>query len=416
MLRDRSIIAELVRELEDDNQESRQLIAQRLAEQQFPAEDAYQYALDAAQCLNSQSDFDFNYWLHLFYQNAMDEARSPSSNGSPSIVLSQHEAKDIPKAAMSLRGAHNVYNFGGKIAQIGKHPELETDVIRLFNKDQTRLLLSEQAKYYRLLKSGHKPTTVPDYIVSFAHNNAADLPIPTLAGLALGPQYLGDGEILNRQGYDPRSRLYLADTFSMDFMPMDEAVAIIEYVIQNFCFKSKADKAAFVAMLLVSVSRHAIKGPVPLLAIQGNMAGCGKTKLFNIMSIMATGSEMKAQPCPEDGAEFKKVITSLMMKQPWAMLLDNMKNGSTLDSDALDALATADYWQDRILGGNDMCEAVVKMLTCITGNNIKWGGDSHRRVQLCTLETDLEKPHERNDFAEADLIDFVKRNRNRSRD
>jgi hypothetical protein len=91
------------------------------------------------------------------------------------------------------------------------------------------------------------------------------------------------------------------------------------------------------------------------------------------------------------------------------VLFDNLdgKFGNAV----LDAALTAISWKDRVLGGNRIVEVPLHMTWYATGNNVAIAGDTSRRVCHIRLESPEERPEERRDFRQPDLLSWVRGDR-----
>jgi hypothetical protein len=87
------------------------------------------------------------------------------------------------------------------------------------------------------------------------------------------------------------------------------------------------------------------------------------------------------------------------------VLFDNLdgKFGNAV----LDAALTATSWTDRILGINRMAKCPLYVSWFATGNNVAIAADTARRICHVRLESDRERPEQRQDFKHADLLGYI---------
>ncbi len=71
--------------------------------------------------------------------------------------------------------------------------------------------------------------------------------------------------------------------------------------------------------------------------------------------------------------EWRKRVTSVLREAPAIVVLDNVT--TTLDSGALAALLTSEFWSDRILGSSRLVTFPNRTLWIVTGNNISMSGE-----------------------------------------
>jgi len=184
--------------------------------------------------------------------------------------------------------------------------------------------------------------------------------------------------------------------------------------VEDFPFPNQEHKATWLAALLTALARPAIDGPCPLFLFDANCAGAGKSRLCDIISILATGRVMARGAYPDDNVEMEKVILSIAMAGDRFVLFDNVPTGGAIGGPALDRALTGRTWKGRPLGRTEWTPELP--LDCVffaTGNNLGLRGDALRRVVPCRLETQEDRPEERTGFKIPDLLEHVKENRGR---
>src|SRR5262249_40524391 len=95
-----------------------------------------------------------------------------------------------------------------------------------------------------------------------------------------------------------------------------------------------------------------------------------------------------------------------------AVHFDNLGEGCSYGGSALDSALTSTVTEDRLLGLSRESGAVpIRPTWFLSGNNLAPKGDAYRRWLPCSLQTDLENPHERSDLEIADLRQHAAQNR-----
>ena len=242
-----------------------------------------------------------------------------------------------------------------------------------------------------------------------------------LEGILESPCVLSGGRILTQPGYDPDSGLcYLP---AIDFPQMnlrankDDAMAAAKrllWLVKDFPFRAKSDKAIWLASVLSATSRHAFCGPVPMFVFDADTPASGKGLLCDVTALIATGREMARVAWPASDEEIRKIITAVAIAAYQFILFDNIGHFSTLGGPRLDAALTAVIWQGRILGTTEMSgEFPLSTLFFGTGNHISFtpGCDTQRRVVKSRLRSRLENPEGRDDFEIKNLSAHVKSHR-----
>jgi hypothetical protein len=241
-----------------------------------------------------------------------------------------------------------------------------------------------------------------------------------LEGIVDNPMMRLDGSILDTPGYDEASGLLYEPRCTIAPLPspifkedVDEACEALAEVVADFPFLMPEHRAAWFAAVLTPFVRFAIDGPAPLFAIDANIRGCGKGLLCETISLIATGRRMTVTAAPHDDCnEFRKRITSIALAADQLVLLDNIKE--SIGCPSLDAVLTCVFWEDRLLGRNEMTRRIPMRTTWFcTGNNIEFEGDLSRRVCHIRLQSPEECPEEKQGFRHPRLIDWIRQERSR---
>jgi putative DNA primase/helicase len=217
-----------------------------------------------------------------------------------------------------------------------------------------------------------------------------------LAGVITTPTLRPDGSLLTAPGYDAVTRLLLVDPPAMptvaDRPTRDEALralAELQDLLHGFPFVNDASRSVALSCLITPVVRGAL--PVaPLHAVRAPTAGSGKSFLIDVASAIATG-----QLCPvisagasEEEAE-KRLGAAVLTGQP-IVSIDNL-NGD-LSGDALCQFIERPVVEIRPLGRSELIRIESRATIFATGNNLSPRGDVVRRVLLCSLDANLERP------------------------
>jgi hypothetical protein len=263
------------------------------------------------------------------------------------------------------------------------------------------------------IKAVPPPRWLVDGIYTAGHYGAAVRPIE---GIVTAPTIRADGSVLQRPGWDAATGLlYRA---SMTFAPIPDqptredaaaASAKLLEVVTDFPFFEDADRSAWLAMLLSMIGRPAITGQVPLFALTANVRGAGKSLLVDAASIIAYGHTAARMTFADSDEEMRKRITAVAIEAAPAALLDNVDR--QLGGAALDAVLTADRWKDRELGFSRTVDLPMRTVWAATGNNLAYRSDIARRVLPILLDSPLEHPESRADFAHKDLLGWVRAHR-----
>jgi hypothetical protein len=258
-----------------------------------------------------------------------------------------------------------------------------------------------------------QPTTPPGAMVEAILDRGYYPGVRVLRGVVTVPTLRMDGSVLQVPGYDDVTQLVYQpnDQYPVlgDTATRNQAVEDIEHIrtiVGDFCFESDADFSAWFAMVLTMTCRHLIDGCVPLFAVNANVRGAGKSLLADVANIIAYGRPSARKVYTDDDNEMRKAITSVLLEGIPSVLLDNVDR--SFGGASLDAVLTSRTYSDRVLGANRTTgELPADTIWTLTGNNVSYVGDMVRRVLPLRLMSQHERPEDRTDFAQRDLLSYV---------
>lgn len=345
----------------------------------------------------------------------LNEAIQQSSNPDlPGIILTGAQLRDSVSAAITalVRWNHPATLFVrmGRVVRL-VHTEREVPQVEDMPLAAMRVMLSQSANYFTANRDGKlRGVTVPRDVTEGVLN-LGEWPFPPLLGVMECPQLRPDGSILHQPGYDALTRIIYAPLpdLSVGDVPstptaedVRRAVDTLIEPFSEFPFKSDADKANYLGLLLTPIMRTAIDGPIPLALITATTPGTGKGILARAVIRITTGHDATFATWPEDETERRKFITSALRTGNEFVVWDNVSG--TMQSDVLSQCLTVEVWQDRLLGGNTQIELPNRSIWIATGNNLSINGDLSRRCYRIALDAQLPRPWERSGFTHPDLI------------
>jgi hypothetical protein len=233
--------------------------------------------------------------------------------------------------------------------------------------------------------------------------------IPHLKGLAACPFMRADGVVVSTPGYDPVSGVFLVAS-GIQWQPVPEnptpedvaeAVVRLHDLVADFPFGSPANRSAWLASLLTVAARPAIDGPAPMLVVDANRRGTGKSKLGRLTGIVTAGGQPKELTWTADEKEMDNLLVSLLRGGSYLGVFDNLIGN--VRNPVLERFLTCDYFSSRKFFGQDLITLPNRTTLVITGNNLTIRGDLGRRIIRCRLETTLEAPETRDGFRHADI-------------
>jgi hypothetical protein len=241
--------------------------------------------------------------------------------------------------------------------------------------------------------------------------------IRPLDAIVTYPVMRRDGTLLTSSGYDAQTRTLAEIQIGVDVpeAPTHDdaraALAALTELVCDFPFASPAHRSAWIAGVLTVAARPAIDGPTPMLLLDANARGAGKTLLADLISIVATGDDAPRRTAPVTSEEWRKVIFAMLLAGDPICLIDNVTH--MLASAALDAMLTGRTYRDRVLGVSEERGVAVRTVMMATANNCRISTDLVRRSLHCRLESPTEDPAQRTGFRVANIGAHARRERTR---
>jgi len=288
-----------------------------------------------------------------------------------------------------------------------------------------RGVLARVAHWFRLNEESGKTKAAfpPNEVVQDILALPADVlgqSIPLLDRLVTIPAAVrnstGMPVIMTVPGYHADHALYYAPTTDLqgltlaDHPTVDQIGAaktlLLDELLGDFPFSGDADRAHLVCRILLPFVRSLVDGPTPIHAIDAPEAGTGKGLSNDVSAIVTTGSA--ASTIPEGGSdeEYRKKITSALLRNLPEITIDNVNQ--KVASGALAAAITSPLWQDRYLKTNELSELPNLATWVMTGNNIQFSHENARRTVQIRLDAKQANPENRTGFRHPKLGQWAK--------
>lgn len=255
-------------------------------------------------------------------------------------------------------------------------------------------------------------TDVPKKIAdSFVARAGTWKHVPALTGVVEAPTLRMDGSVLDRPGYDAASGIYFAGKLPADYIAPPEkptreqarqALDTIWDAVSDFPVVGPEDRASMIAGMLTALLRRSLPS-APMTCITAPMPGTGKSKVVDVMAVVATGRKATVMSLGKDDAEAEKRLHAALLSGSTIINLDNIDR--PLYSDVLCQALTQETMKVRPLGASDEVMVSPNRSFFATGNNLDIRGDLKRRVVLVRLDAKMERPEQRK-FAR-DVVDVV---------
>jgi hypothetical protein len=357
-------------------------------------------------------------------------------DGRPIINLGSTDLTDaLNRAEVALQSAKiKLFQRGKKLVRVircdydrQQKPGIDRQTGSLCIEDVEPYWLSEHLQQAAIFKRGEK-TTKPtqEFCNHLIVGRRGQWRWSVLKGVIETPTLRPDGTILQDQGYDPATGLFL-DFGDAAFARVPEnptrqdALAALDQfidVIRAFPFapdemsedwspsleqgrQPSSSRSVILSAYLTGLVRGSLR-TAPLHAIDAPTMGTGKSKLADITATIMTGrcaSVISQGPTEE---EMEKRLFSMLYAGSPVIVIDNIEH--PLEGAALCSILSQEIWKSRILGKSETPELPTRSLFIATGNNLTLRGDLTRRAVTCRLDARSERPDERKfDFDAVEL-------------
>lgn len=228
-----------------------------------------------------------------------------------------------------------------------------------------------------------------------------------LEAVITAPTIRLDGTVLNRPGYDAQTGLLLDisvdDVLPVPVVPTTEqvqtALAELMYPFQRFPFDDALSRAVLLSALLTACLRPVLP-TAPAHGFDAPVQGSGKTLLALCVGALADKGRPTVWPHTAnrfqgraDDEETRKRVFTALRSGSRVLVWDNVVG--VFDSAALAAALTSETFTDRVLGKSEAPTVPNKALFLLTGNNLCLAGDMPRRVLVCRITPQSERPFAR---------------------
>jgi hypothetical protein len=224
--------------------------------------------------------------------------------------------------------------------------------------------------------------------------------LPELAGVLTAPAMTPQGRIIETEGFDDPTGLYLHFMDSEDWqsIPANPDLQTAKTAVDTLCrpfkefpFVKAVDRGGFFAALLTALVRPLLP-TAPGFLIKAPVAGSGKTLLALCVAAL-TGAHAGVTSAGRDEEELEKRLLTELRSFSRCIIFDNLAR--PLESESLCSFLTTPYFSGRLLGSNSSISARPVAVVILTGNNPTIIGDLNRRLIRIDIDPACEKPHDR---------------------
>ena len=345
---------------------------------------------------------------------------SPSDR--PQVVARGRQLRDIVtdtwQAVLAANDPPRLFARGSVLVRV-KHDEAGARLEAL-DEAATYGLLARVGDWVHVTEEGAQPVFPP-------HDVARDLlaypsrRLPRLEEVIAAPVFGKDGQVLDRPGYHSEDRVWLELPEGLNLPPVpacpteaEVASALTLFfddLLVDFPFVDDSDRAHMLAALLLPFARRLIEGTTPIHLVEAPAAGTGKGLLVSALFVLATGRSAEAGTLPREEEEVRKKITSELLAGRPILALDNADPKSRIESAALAAATTTEFWVDRLLGHTRSMTLANRAVWMLTGNNVRLSTELARRCVRIRIDAGTDRPWRRSIFKHSDLLRWLRKER-----
>ena len=325
-----------------------------------------------------------------------------------------HRVVDAAERELASGGRH--YQRGGLIVGVTTDPGTGETGIKAATANALMRSLSACATWERFdARSGDFVVIdPPTKHVTVLFDADAYHHLPVLRGIARQPYLRGDGSLMAAAGFDTTSGMFGAfdeRAFHIAARPDKaaalQALAALEALLVEFSFPKDHDKAAALAAILTAAIRPALT-LAPMFHIKAPQIASGKSYLCDLITAFAGPSKPPAYAFPTTDEECEKLLLSVLLEAPPALVFDNLTS-DLIPFKKLCSALTEEFVSGRILGISKTATVPTQTLFLSSGNNVDPVRDMARRVVTINLDPACETPATRK-FT-ADPVSTVRRRR-----
>jgi hypothetical protein len=296
--------------------------------------------------------------------------------------------------ARYLSRQKHLFDMGGRIVAALDGEIVGMDVDRLSVEIGRRVCcrMEQQVGNAVRLVEVDPPTKLVRMVASILVENrfrglraVTDVPVVRRDGTLVTEGYCKDTGLLVRAGPDVLDAVEAG-------MTTKGALRALWEPFEYFPFVGSLDRGGMLAALLTAVARPVLP-TAPAFGMDAPTQGSGKSLLSRCVARLAGRFEVQAPLPVRDDDEVRKVLLSVLMDAPRAVVFDNMLG--RLDSGALGAMLTAETFSGRVLGSNTVLKVPTSTLVLMNGNNLTLAGDMPRRVVTVRIDPKHDVPHAR---------------------
>lgn len=374
-----------------------------------------------------EPDYDGGRWVGKLYIKGARPNLHSFAHGRKVYLLHRQPAKiqlvtgksteATDKLLEVLRDTHDIFDFGMEIMRIG-----HGGAMHILNESSLRYVVGGLVQFWSQKKIPNvgmvevlrdPPPAICSSVISLGNQRR----LKPLMGVITAPTLRADGSVLNAPGYDLETKLIYDPVEHVPDIPMFpsrgqalQAIKVLWKPFENFPFCGPVDRAVHLAALLTTAVRSSLS-VAPGFAYDAPTQGSGKTLLARCVGVLLSGAEPSVWPhtAGRDDEEIRKRIFTVLRTGARVLIWDNVVGA--FDSPSMASCMTSPMLTDRVLGQSISSTVPNRMLLILTGNNLTLQGEMPRRILVCRIDPEVERPFSRH--FELEPFGYCRANRQR---
>ncbi|MEN8720610.1 MAG: hypothetical protein ABF296_10155, partial [Oceanococcaceae bacterium] len=316
-------------------------------------------------------------------------------------LVGGHMREAVDDTLRVLRDAPDVFDLGDQIATVhgGAARALDADGLAYYLGGAVRFYSLRQAQGDLYERDEDPPPKLCKMLLTMGMQARGLKPLDAIVTAPVIPPH---GRVLSQPGHHADARLLVAMDDAPPPVPehpsdddLRNAYGELLRPFELFPFASDLDRSVLLTGLLSAVERPVLP-TCPAFGFDAPVQGSGKTLLAQCLGALGTGEEPAIWPhtAGKDGdEETRKRLLTALRDGDRAVVWDNILG--IFDSASLAAALTSPVYRDRVLGYSTTATVPNRALFLLTGNNLCLSGDMPRRVLVCRIDPQSERPFAR---------------------
>ena len=217
---------------------------------------------------------------------------------------------------------------------------------------------------------------------------------------------------IGRPGWHPQAGIYY-DGIDVPARPLasgEQGTPLIDQMLRDFSFATTADRSNFIGALLTAITWPLWVDGHPMVTINGNRPGTGKTTLAMLLAIVADGEGVQTCTFTPNDEELEKRLATRAESGAHVIIIDNVKTKLALESQVLERTITDAKPSFRRLSTNtEISRPVNDIIFCLTMNGTRLGADLRRRALPINLHLTDDPTHR--SFTNEQLLSWARLHR-----